>query len=278
MARLHTQPTNSFYGALTGARKATYQLLAAFDANVLKQKNPIVIFSYHSIAKDDWRFSVNPLDLKKQILHLQKHYDIITLKTVDEYLAGKITITKPSAVLTFDDGYKDILIMKDFFKKHNITPVLFVLTNTKRPNLKELGTKRPFLTKRDMQSLIKAGWEIGCHSATHANLATLSDKELKEEIVTSKKSLENDLGITIKYFAYPRGKYNATVARMVQRAKYTMALTMDDGFINTQSNRFTLPRVGVDRTHTFAEFAATFSPSVVRLRKLIKMSPVGRYL
>ncbi len=278
MARIQTQPTNSFYGALTGARKATYQLLAAFDAKVLKQKNPIVIFSYHSIAKDDWRFSVNPADLKKQITHLQKNYDIITLKTLEEYLAGKITITKPSAVLTFDDGYKDILTMKDFFKKHAITPALFILANTKNPNLKELGTKRQFLTKRDIQSLIKAGWEIGCHSATHANLATLSDKELKEEIITSKKSLEKNLGMTLKYFAYPRGKYNAAVVRLVQKAKYTMALTMDDGFINAESNRLTLPRVGVDRTHTFAEFGSTFSPSVVRLRKIIKLSPVGRYL
>jgi peptidoglycan/xylan/chitin deacetylase (PgdA/CDA1 family) len=268
----------AIYATLTAVRHATYSLLGSFDRTLLKKQNTIFVLSYHSIANDDWRFSVDAAVLKKQITFLKKHFNIISLHTLQDYVAGKTTITKPSVVLTFDDGYKDILTMKDFFKKHNIKPALFILANTKQPNWKELGSKRPFLTKREILSLHKAGWEIGCHSATHANLATLSDKELQVEIVTAKKALENDLGIKLDYFAYPRGKYNENVLHYVKKAKFKMALTMDDGFIKPKIDMLTIPRVGVDRTHTFKEFTSSFSPSVVMLRKTVKQSPIGRYL
>jgi peptidoglycan/xylan/chitin deacetylase (PgdA/CDA1 family) len=269
---------NALYTMVTSTRQTAYTLLGTIDRKVLKKQNPVFVLSYHSVAKDDWRFSVDATVLKKQIQYLKKNFDIISLKTLEDYIAGKVAITKPSVVLTFDDGYKDILTMKEYFKKNNITPALFILANTKNPNWKELGSKRSFLTKREILSLHKAGWEIGCHSATHANLATLSEKELQEEIVAAKKALQNNLGITIAYFAYPRGKYNNTVLQFVKKAKFRMALTMDDGIIRPNINLLTVPRVGVDRTHTFKEFTSAFSPSVVLLRKAVKESPIGRYL
>lgn len=268
----------AFSTVLTTCRQITYSLLGSIDHSLLRKQNTVFVLSYHSVATDDWKFSVNATVLKKQLTFLKKHFDIISLETLEQYIQGKTDITKPSVVLTFDDGYKDILTMKDFFKKQNIKPALFVLANTKNPNWTELGNKRPFLTKREILSLHKAGWEIGCHSATHANLATVSTKELQEEIIIAKKALENDLGIRIKYFAYPRGKYNADVLHYVKKAKFTMALTMDDGFIKPHIDLLTIPRVGVDRTHTFNEFTNAFSPSVVLLRKAVKNSPLGRYL
>lgn len=276
----HSQPfiKKALYKSLTTCRQATYSLLGAIDHSLLKKQNTIFVLSYHSVASDSWRFSVNASILKKHIAFLKKHFDIISLKTLEQYIEGKIQLTRPAVVLTFDDGYKDILTMKDYFKKQNIKPALFVLANAKKPNWKELGSKRPFLTKREILSLHKAGWEIGCHSATHANLATLSDKELKAEIVLAKQALENDLEIKVDYFAYPRGKYNTKVLQYVKKAKFTMALTMDDGFIKPNIDPLTVPRVGVDRTHTFKEFITAFSPSVVLLRKAVKNSPVGRYL
>ncbi len=47
-----------------------------------------------------------------------------------------------------------------------------------------------------------------------------------------------------------------------------MALSMDAGFINQKTDLFKVPRVGVDRSHTFMEFKYIFSPSVIRIKKL----------
>jgi len=264
-------------GIIVPIRRAVYLTLGLVD-QAFRAKNSVFIISYHSVANDTWRFSINEKEIKKQISYLHKHFDIITLKTLSEYLEGKKQLTKSSVVLTFDDGYKDILKLKDFFKKQNITPALFVLSDTNHPNIDEMKTKRPFLTVAEIKECKKAGWEIGCHSATHANLATLSAKDMENEIVTAKKDLEKKLGFAVPYFAYPRGKYTKNVVRLVKKAKYQLGLTMDDGIIKSASDALVLPRIGVDRSHTFSEFTNSFSPSVVRVRGVIKKSSLGKYL
>ncbi|MGI8419903.1 MAG: polysaccharide deacetylase family protein [Candidatus Levyibacteriota bacterium] len=263
---------------VTSIRKMVYQILGSLDQFVFHMKNPVVILSYHSVSNDDWRFSVSEKSLKKQIAYLKKHFEIITLKKLSDHLSGKKKLTRPAVVLTFDDGYKDILKMEAYFKKNKIKPALFVLANSKNPNRQELGNKKSFLSKKEIQYLHNSGWEIGCHSATHANLARLSQKELDKEIMQAKHKMEKQLGFSIPYFAYPRGKYNANVVRLVKVANFLMGFTMDDGIIKPNRDVYTIPRVGIDSTHTFSEFINTFSPSVVRFRGLIKRSSVGRYL
>lgn len=259
-------------------RKGMYLSLGFIDRDILHRANPVVIFSYHSVANDDWRFSINESTVKKQLTYLRKQFSIITLNQLSLYLQGKITLDGPAAVITFDDGYKDITRLIPFFKKQQITPALFILSDSSHFDEKELGTKREFLTSKEIKDLHKAGWEIGCHSATHANLSSVSEKQRTKEILDAKKELESRLGFTVPYFAYPRGKYNQNVVRLVKKAKFQLGLTMDDGIISPESNPLKLPRVGVDRTHSFAEFKNAYSPSVVRFRQCIKRSPAGKYL
>jgi peptidoglycan/xylan/chitin deacetylase (PgdA/CDA1 family) len=275
--RMKLPPLQVFGTTASIFRRAIYRVLYTWDS-LRKAETQLFILSYHSIASDNWRFSVKKSTLIKQIAYLKKRYDIVTLSQLELHLTGKKKLTKPSVVLTFDDGYADITLMEPFFTKHGITPTLFVLTNTKAPNWKELATKRAFLDKRTLKRLAKKGWEIGSHSATHANLATVSESELKKEIITSKKQLEQLLGSKVTYFAYPRGKYNQTVLSMIRKAPYRMAVTMDDGKITNDTNRYRLPRIGVDGSHTFSEFTTLFSPSVITFRRFVKESPVGRYL
>jgi len=252
--------------------------LGLIDRAVLRTHNPIFIISYHSVANDTWRFSINEENVKKQIIYLKKHFEIINLKSLGFYLQGKKEITKPSVVITFDDGYKDILKLKTFFAEQKITPALFVLSDAKHPNISEMKSKRPFVTIKEIQILKKNGWEIGCHSATHANLSTVSLQSLRKEVSGAKKELEKSLGFSIPYFAYPRGQYNQAVLKEVKNASYQLGLTMDDGLIKRSSDPLLLPRIGIDRSHTFSEFVTTFSPSVVKLRAVIKKSPAGKYL
>lgn len=258
-------------------RSIVYITLGAFDELIMRRKNHISVLSYHSVSKNNFRFSIDPGVVKKQILYLKKHYQFITEEDLLAYLRGKKQINQPSILLTFDDGYKDIMTLREFFAKQNIQPTLFVLSNPKNANWKQIGPKREFLNKKDIATLLKDGWSIQCHSATHANLAEVSMAEIKKEVLESKKSLEKLLGIKIKHFAYPRGKYTSSVLQQVKGAKYVLGFTMDDGFITRSSNPYLLPRIGVDRTHSFAEFKVAFSPSVILFRKFVKNTYLGRY-
>ncbi len=260
------------------ARFGMYSLLNQIDHTLLKKENMVFILCYHSISDDSWRFGISPHVFKRQIEYLKSHYTFISLKELSEYIKGTRKITQPSVVLTFDDGYQDILHVKEYLTEHKIKPAVFLLSDTKKANLRELGTKRPFLTKNDIFTLIDAGWEIGCHSATHSNLQKLSSKQIEREVVTAKKTLERDLDVAIDYFAYPRGKYSLAVLQSLKKAKYILGLTMDDGFMTSGINPYTLPRIGIDKTHSLTEFKAAFSPSVVSMRRLVKQTFVGRYL
>ena len=68
-----------------------------------------------------------------------------------------------------------------------------MLSDTKHANDSEMKTKRPFLTTKEIQTLKKAGWEIGCHSATHANLTTVSQGQLNTPLY----------GPVLRYILYP---------------------------------------------------------------------------
>ncbi|MBI3888005.1 polysaccharide deacetylase family protein, partial [Candidatus Microgenomates bacterium] len=244
----------------------------------LGRKSSLVVLSYHSISNDSWQFSIDKETVEKQLLYLKKHYNLASPEDVADLISGKKEIKIPSVVLTFDDGYKDILTLKPFFTKHAIIPTLFVLGDSDHANWGQLDTKRPLLSGKEILSLRDLGWIIGCHSGTHANLTEVTVKELEKEVTTAKNTLEKLLNKKISYFAYPRGKHNSQVVDMLGKSGYTLAFTMDDGVINTTTNHLLVPRVGVDRTHTFAEFRVLFSPSVIRFRQIIKTSFLGRYL
>lgn len=258
-------------------RKSIYLTLGYIDS-VMHRRSGIIILTYHSVSADGWRFSVDANSLKRQIAYLQKHYTFITLSDLKQHILGNKRIVTPAVVMTFDDGYKDILQMKSFFAQQHIRPALFILADTINANWKEIGKKRTFLSARDVKSLIAEGWEVGSHSSTHANLSMLNGEQLEDEVVRSKKMLEKTLGVRISYFAYPRGKYTKSVLTAVKRAGYTLGLTMDDGVIDKKGNSLLLPRIGVDNTHSFGEFTAAFSPSVIQFRKLVKQSFLGKYL
>lgn len=265
----------SFY-VLT--RRNIYIILGMLSSLFGTQGQNAYVLSYHSVDEDGWRFSIDPKEIKKQINYLTKKYNIVDLKTIEDIVINKKRIIKPAIAITFDDGYKDILRLSKFFKAKNIKPAIFLLGDTHHANWSELGSKRQFLNKSEILSLHKSGYVIGSHSNTHANLSTLKGKVLENEVIGSKKSLEKDLGIPISYFAYPRGKYTQEVVKHVKKAGYKMALTMDDGFISSSTNPLLIPRIGVDRTHTFFEFKFLFSKSNINMRMFIKNSYVGRYI
>lgn len=248
-------------------RRLIYISLAAID-RLLGKINPIVILCYHSIADDNWRFSVSPKDFKKQISYMSASYKSVSLSDISNYLNGKKDLNKPSFVITFDDGYKNIFKIKNLLSDFSVKPVVFVLgASENKINWDSLGKKNLLLSKMDIKKLQKSGWEIGYHGMTHTPLTQLEGCNLKEEISSS-----------YKYFAYPKGKYSNGIASDLKKIGYKLAMTMDDSLISTKTNPYYVPRIGVDRTHNFSEFKRLSSPSVVKLRSLIKHSFLGRYL
>lgn len=258
------------------SRRTVYLALGAINS-IVPVKTKIFILCYHGIGNDTWAFSVSKKTFEMQMNFLEKQgYDFITLSTLNNFIDGKEKITRPSVVITFDDGYKDVLKIKEFIAKKKIKPTMFLLSNITQANRKELANEREFLSNEEVRSLIADGWEIGSHTATHSDMHALTDKQIVEEVIGSKKTLEKHLGIKIRYIAYPKGRYSKKILAAVKKTGYTLGLTMDDGRITPGMQKALIPRIGVDRTHSYSEFKVLFAPLVIVARGFLKGVGYGK--
>ncbi len=126
--------------------------------------------------------------------------------------AGKKQVT-----LTFDMGYeKEGLTPRilDTLKKENIKASFFVTTHW--------IVKNPEIAKR----LIKEGHILGNHTVRHKSLPTLSDEEVKQEILGWEEVARQTAGYQIKhkYMRPPMGEYSERTLKITGDLGYRTAL------------------------------------------------------
>jgi peptidoglycan/xylan/chitin deacetylase (PgdA/CDA1 family) len=90
----------------------------------------------------------------------------------------------------------------------------------------------PLMDAAQVREWLAAGHEIGAHSLTHPFLTRISYREAKEEVISSKKKLEDRFGIPIRHFCYPYGDYNEGIRDLVIEAGFETACTTEFG-VNT---------------------------------------------
>jgi peptidoglycan/xylan/chitin deacetylase (PgdA/CDA1 family) len=79
------------------------------------------------------------------------------------------------------------------------------------------------LNAAEIRSISDNGHEIGSHTHTHANLTYLAEKDLIEELRTSKKVLEDITGKEVKSISFPHGSWNQRVWSSACNEGYTYA-------------------------------------------------------
>jgi peptidoglycan/xylan/chitin deacetylase (PgdA/CDA1 family) len=96
---------------------------------------------------------------------------------------------------------------------------------------------------------------IESHTVTHPILTKCNDIEAEDEILLSKKHLEEIVGRKIKGFAYPNGSYGEREIALLKKHGYQYGFTTKSGYINLEKNRclYSLPRIEVMEEVSFAE-------------------------
>jgi peptidoglycan/xylan/chitin deacetylase (PgdA/CDA1 family) len=70
------------------------------------------------------------------------------------------------------------------------------------------------MTADQLRQLQNAGNEIGSHSKTHPDFTTLTEKQIRQECISSKEALEA-LGLHVNNFRYPSANSNSEIDRIV---------------------------------------------------------------
>ena len=178
--------------------------------------NSLIVLNYHSTPK---KFIPN---LAKQLDFYSRHFEIVSPFKMNEIFdpSNSIKSTKPKMLLTFDDGLKNNLYAIELLDKLELKGLFFVVPHfIEAANQKEyyLTHIRDFINSNidaekedfeamswdDLSAIIKKGHAIGCHSMTHKMKNTNTLSELEIEIIKSKETITEKLGIEVGAFCAP---------------------------------------------------------------------------
>ena len=106
------------------------------------------------------------------------------------------------------------------------------------------------LTWNQIRELHGAGWTIGAHTVTHANVALAAPEDAEADIVGSRDALAAALGTSVDHFCYPNsgGQHRYVspgVIEILRRHRFRSATTSRPGALRPDADRFQLPRLGV---------------------------------
>ncbi|MBR8834241.1 MAG: polysaccharide deacetylase family protein [Stigonema ocellatum SAG 48.90 = DSM 106950] len=196
---------------------------------------------------------------QKQVLldvrpdELEQHFQFIkdqgvtpiSLDQLMTHLQTGLPLPKKPILLTFDDGYGGHYeYVYPLLKKYGYPAVFSIYTNGVGTNTNKTHVNWEQLRQMAADPLVT----IASYSVTQPDdLRVMPDKQLQTEVMESKSILEANLGIPIRYFTYPSGKYDERVARWVYNAGYQMALTMNDvseKFAGTSDSLLAVSRIG----------------------------------
>lgn len=208
----------------------------------------IPIFCYHNLNPvKPGTMNMTPQKFESQIKWLiDNGYHIIPLKEAVEYLQDKrATLPSKSVVITADDGWKSVYTyMAPIIKKYKIPVTLFIYPQT-------ISKGKNAMTWDQLKELYQTGlFDIQSHTYDHPNfkIAKRNMSETKyanyvrNQLVNSKKILEDKLQLKIDYLAWPFGIYNDYLQKAAADAGYSMAFSIDARSANRSFKPTAQPR------------------------------------
>jgi len=206
----------------------------------------VPILCYHRFGKTcKSKLCISERAFAKQIEYLKNNgYHTIHLSELMEFLNYKTAIPSKSVIITLDDGYRSIYKSAyPILKRYGYTATLFIYTDFIEASGNALSWKQ-------LRELKAAGFEIGSHSISHADLTKKLPHEddqtywsrITRELRNSKEIIDRELNQDTQFFAYPYGNYNQQVLGLFSDAGYKLGLTIRNGGNLFFANPLTLKR------------------------------------
>jgi peptidoglycan/xylan/chitin deacetylase (PgdA/CDA1 family) len=238
---------------------------------------------YHKVSDTrEWGVTTTtPKQFKTQIDGL--HQLGFTFSTIKDHDPGKDQI-----LITFDDGYSCIKeYAAPILESVNGAATVFAISDFAGkknswdyfPESKQVS----HMSWSELRELSDEGWEIGSHGRTHRRLINMSSERIKDELLGSKKRIEDELGTEVKTFCPPFNAWNSELIDQIEQVGYTkIAISYPLNGLPKWSGEF-VPRLGVylhDIMPLFMGkiFANPLAPIAVLEQQLINIAGDGKIL
>jgi peptidoglycan/xylan/chitin deacetylase (PgdA/CDA1 family) len=187
----------------------------------------VVVLCYHRLeGKAGGALSIEPKLFEEQMQKIKDEgLAVISMQDFIAWRKGEKSIPPKCVVITIDDGYvSGYEVGWPILKKYGYPFTMYVY-------LKYINVGGKAITWDQLAEMRDAGVDIGSHTISHQDLrrkpkgAADYDAWLKEEVATSKQTIEEKLGIRVLSIAYPFGLHNEKVHAAVKEAGYEAGFT-----------------------------------------------------
>ena len=168
-------------------------------------------------------------------------YQVIGFDELLARLQARQPALRRTAMITFDDGYEETAtIAAPLLRTYGFCATVFVAPE-------ELG--RPgFMNWEQVAALSRDGFAIGSHTLHHTFLPSVSLERARQELVESKRVLEERLQQPVRWLSYPIGGYTSGIQAIAREAGYEAACTTNRGTSKHVVDLFAIRRIKtVDR-------------------------------
>ncbi len=211
----------------------------------------VPILMYHRIGDtydSPWWVTVRDFDAQMAALQEQGYVSILPSRLAAHQRWGRPLPRKP-VIITLDDGYLNALENAEpILEKHGFKAVCYLITGmvSDSPGTRKSWEGTPLLSWPEVRAMQRRGnIQFGGHSRNHPNLRAMADPS--GEISGCYRDLREKGGFRPEGFCFPSGQYQAETLACVARAKFTTAVTCEDGIarIGPGAKLLELPRVVV---------------------------------
>jgi peptidoglycan/xylan/chitin deacetylase (PgdA/CDA1 family) len=215
----------------------------------------LAILNYHHVAAAPpgtrlRQLYVSPEEFARQLRWLRR-VGLAGVTLADGLRRLKAGDAHRCVAITFDDGYLDnatnaLPILQEYGFRATCFVVSGRIGSFNAWDEDSVDSSEPLMTTGDLGKWVEAGFEIGSHTCTHANLVNLSKEAVMEELVNSRQTLHALTGSAIAAFCYPYGSYNSETLWCAARAGYQVAVSVRRGRAHRHDNPLALPRLSVN--------------------------------
>lgn len=213
---------------------------------------PIILYHRIDTSPINSRYYVPPekFEAQMKLLHDWGYTSITATMLIEAITKGAELPPRPF-LLTIDDGNLDNYTNAfPIMQKYGFTGTLYLVGNY-------VGADG-YMSVEQVLAMHNAGWEVGSHSLNHLDLTKIGPDRARDEVISSKKVLEEMLGVPVLTFAYPFGAFNNAAMDYVRTAGYLGAMGAS-GYTPAQGtwNLYYLQRVeikGSEDAKTFIRF------------------------
>lgn len=194
-------------------------------------KFPSVIM-LHGVSDDRKLDALKPYIINKasftRLLDVLEDGGYTTTNFIEFYRHGA---KSKQVIITFDDCPKHLW---DFaipeLQKRKMQAVFYMPTDYiggyNDWDIQQGKPKMQLMNEDELHALVDIGMEVGAHSHQHVQLATLSRRDVKENLQKSKEILEKVTGVPVISMAYPFGSLPDDNKELLKEAGYQYGVSI----------------------------------------------------